>query len=279
MMDAIAEVRAAVMSTKAAGKSVALVPTMGALHAGHAELIRAARRHAGFVVVSIFVNPTQFGPREDFGKYPRTLDADRTLATASGADWIFAPTVPELYPAGFATQVEVPALDRMLCGQRRPGHFRGVCTVVLKMLNIVQPHIAVFGAKDAQQCAVLKRMVRDLDVPVELRIEPTVREADGLALSSRNRYLSAADRTEAPRIYRALRTVLHRVAAGEIDVARLQSGLLAELLTIPGAKVDYAEIVDAESLEPINLLRRPALVAVAVVLGTTRLIDNVIAGG
>ena len=278
-MDAIAEVRAAVMSTKAAGKSVALVPTMGALHAGHAELIRAARRHAGFVVVSIFVNPTQFGPREDFGKYPRTLDADRTLATASGADWIFAPTVPELYPAGFATQVEVPALDRMLCGQRRPGHFRGVCTVVLKMLNIVQPHIAVFGAKDAQQCAVLKRMVRDLDVPVELRIEPTVREADGLALSSRNRYLSAADRTEAPRIYRALRTVLHRVAAGEIDVARLQSGLLAELLTIPGAKVDYAEIVDAESLEPINLLRRPALVAVAVVLGTTRLIDNVIAGG
>ena len=279
MMDAIAEIRAAVKAAKAAGKSVALVPTMGALHAGHAELIRAARRHAGFVVVSIFVNPTQFGPREDFGKYPRTLDADRTLATASGADWIFAPTVPELYPAGFATQVEVPALDRMLCGQRRPGHFRGVCTVVLKMLNIVQPHIAVFGAKDAQQCAVLKRMVRDLDVPVELRIEPTVREADGLALSSRNRYLSVADRTEAPRIYRALQTVLHRVAAGEIDVARLQSGLLAELLTIPGAKVDYAEIVDAESLEPINLLRRPALVAVAVVLGTTRLIDNVIAGG
>ncbi len=279
MMDAIAEIRAAVKAAKAAGKSVALVPTMGALHAGHAELIRAARRHAGFVVVSIFVNPTQFGPHEDFGKYPRTLDADRTLATASGADWIFAPTVPELYPPGFATQVEVPALDRMLCGQRRPGHFRGVCTVVLKMLNIVQPHIAVFGAKDAQQCAVLKRMVRDLDVPVELRIEPTVREADGLALSSRNRYLSAADRTEAPRIYRALRTVLHRVAAGEIDVARLQSGLLAELLTIPGAKVDYAEIVDAESLEPINLLRRPALVAVAVVLGTTRFIDNVIAGG
>lgn len=278
-MNAVAEVRGAVSAAKAAGKTVALVPTMGALHAGHAELIRAAKRHAGFVVVSIFVNPTQFGPHEDFGKYPRTLEADRTLATASGADWIFAPTVAELYPAGFASQVEVPALDRMLCGPRRPGHFRGVCTVVLKLLNIVQPHLAVFGAKDAQQCAVLKRMVRDLDVPVELRIEPTVREADGLALSSRNRYLSTADRSLAPRIYQALQTVLHRVAAGKIDVARLQSGLLADLLAIPGAQVDYAEIVDAESLEPVNLLRRPALVAVAIVLGTTRLIDNVTVGG
>lgn len=275
----ITEVRAAVSAAKAAGKSVALVPTMGALHAGHAELIRAAKRRAGFVVVSVFVNPTQFGPAEDFGLYPRTLDADRGLSADAGADLIFAPSATEMYPAGFVSCVEVPKLDAVLCGPRRPGHFRGVCTVVLKLFNIVQPDIAVFGAKDAQQSIILKRMVRDLDVPVEMRIEPTVREPDGLALSSRNRYLSAAERALAPRIFAALQAVRHRAATGEIDVARLQSGLLADLLAIPGARVDYADILDAESLEPIGLLREPALVAVAVFLGGTRLIDNVIAGG
>ncbi len=275
----IAEVRAAVSAAKAAGKSVALVPTMGALHAGHAELIRAAKQRAGFVVVSVFVNPTQFGPAEDFGLYPRTLDADRRLSADAGADLIFAPSTAEMYPAGFVTSVEVPKLDAVLCGPRRPGHFRGVCTVVLKLFDIVQPRIAVFGAKDAQQSIILKRMVRDLDVPVEMQIEPTVREPDGLALSSRNRYLSAAERSLAPRIFAALQAVQHRAATGELDVARLQSGLLADLLAIPGARVDYAEILDAESLEPIGLLRKPALVAVAVFLGGTRLIDNVIAGG
>ena len=275
----ITEVRAAVSAAKAAGKSVALVPTMGALHAGHAELIRAAKRRAGFVIVSIFVNPTQFGPAEDFGLYPRTLDADRRLSADAGADLIFAPSATEMYPAGFVSYVEVPKLDAVLCGPRRPGHFRGVCTVVLKLFDIVQPRIAVFGAKDAQQSIILKRMVRDLDVPVEMQIEPTVREPDGLALSSRNRYLSAAERSLAPRIFAALLAVQHRAATGEIDVARLQSSLLADLLAIPGARVDYAEILDAESLEPIGLLRKPALVAVAVFLGGTRLIDNVIAGG
>ena len=169
-------------------------------------------------------------------------------------------------------------LDAVLCGPRRPGHFRGVCTVVLKLLNIVQPHVAVFGAKDAQQCVILKRMVRDLDVPVAMLIEPTVREPDGLAMSSRNRYLSAADRAEAPKIHAALRTVRRRAADGEIDVARLQSGLLADLLAIPGARVDYAEILDAETLRPVAALHRPALAAVAVFLGATRLIDNVIVG-
>ncbi len=275
----IAEVRAAVSVAKAAGLTVALVPTMGALHAGHAELIRAAKRRAGFVVVSVFVNPTQFGPKEDFGKYPRTLGADLALGAEAGADLIFAPSVAEVYPDGFATFVEVPKLDAVLCGPRRPGHFRGVCTVVLKLFNIVRPHIAVFGAKDAQQCIILKRMVRDLDVPVEMQIEPTVREADGLALSSRNRFLNAAHRALAPRIYAALQSVQQRAAAGEIDVARLQSGLLAELIAIPGATVDYADILNAESLEPINLLRKPALAAVAVCMGGTRLIDNVILGG
>ena len=275
----IAGVRAAVATAKAAGHTIALVPTMGALHAGHSELIRVAKRRAGFVVVSVFVNPTQFGPKEDYGKYPRTLETDRAISTEAGADLIFAPSAAEMYPDGFASFVEVAKLDEVLCGPRRPGHFRGVCTVVLKLFNILRPDIAVFGAKDAQQCIILKRMVRDLDVPVEMRIEPTVREADGLAMSSRNRYLSDTDRALAPRIYSALQSVQQRAAAGEFDVARLQSGLLAELSAIPGATVDYAEILDADSLESINLLRKPALAAVAVFMGGTRLIDNVMLGG
>ena len=275
----IAGVRAAVATAKAAGHTIALVPTMGALHAGHAELIRAARRRAGFVVVSIFVNPTQFGPKEDFGKYPRTLEADRAIGAEAGADSIFAPSASEMYPDGFVSFVDVAKLDGVLCGPRRPGHFRGVCTVVLKLFNIVRPDIAVFGAKDAQQSIILKRMVRDFDVPVEMRIEPTVREADGLAMSSRNRYLSAGDRALAPRIYAALQSVQRRAASGEVDMTRLQSGLLADLSAIPGATVDYAEILDAESLGAIDLLRQPALAAVAVFMGGTRLIDNVMLGG
>ncbi len=275
----IAGVRTAVAAAKAAGRTIALVPTMGALHAGHAELIRAAKRRAGFIVVSVFVNPTQFGPKEDYGKYPRTLEADRAISAEAGADLIFAPSAAEMYPDGFVSFVEVPKLDAVLCGPRRPGHFRGVCTVVLKLFNIVRPDIAVFGAKDAQQCIVLKRMVRDLDVAVEMQIEPTVREADGLAMSSRNRFLSAADRALAPRIFAELQSVQHRVIAGEIDVARLQSALFAELSAIPGATVDYAEILDADSLESIDALRKPALAAVAVLMGGTRLIDNVMLGG
>ena len=275
----IATVRDAVATAKASGRTVGLVPTMGALHAGHAELIRTARRRCGFVVVSIFVNPTQFGPKEDFGKYPRTLEADRELCADAGADLIFAPSAGEMYPEGTLAFVEVPKLDAVLCGPRRPGHFRGVCTVVLKLLNIVRPDVAIFGAKDAQQSIILKKMARDLDVPVEVRIEPTVREVDGLAMSSRNRYLSPAERSLAPRIFAALQSVQRCVADGETDVASLQSGLLAELIAIPGAKVDYAQILDAESLEAVGQLRKPALAAVAVFLGGTRLIDNVIVGG
>ena len=275
----IAGIRAAVSAAKAAGRTVALVPTMGALHAGHAELIRVAKRRAGFVVVSIFVNPTQFGPKEDFGRYPRTLDADRVLCVEAGADAIFAPGVAELYPEGFDTFVEVPKLDAVLCGPRRPGHFRGVCTVVLKLFNIVRPDVAVFGAKDAQQCIIIEKMVRDLDVPVELQIEPTVRESDGLAMSSRNRYLSPAERSVAPRIFEALHSVRIRAEAGERDVTALQSGLRADLAAIPGARVDYTDILDAESLQAIDRLTKPAVAAVSVFLGGTRLIDNVMLGG
>lgn len=274
----VAEVRAAVAAARAAGKTIALVPTMGALHAGHGHLVTVAKGLAPFVVVSVFVNPTQFGPNEDFAKYPRTLDADRELVAAAGGDLVFAPSSEEMYPPGTVAFVEVPKLDAVLCGPRRPGHFRGVCTVVLKLFNIVTPDVAVFGQKDAQQAIILKKMVADLNVPVRMHIEPTVREPDGLAMSSRNRYLSAEERALAPRIHEALRMVRDRAAAGETDVARLESALLAAVQAIPGVRVDYANILDAENLSPMGRLDRPALAAVAVFIGTTRLIDNVILG-
>lgn len=276
VLDTIDAVRAGVKSARAAGRRVGLVPTMGALHVGHAELIRVARRRSDFVVVSVFVNPTQFGPTEDFSRYPRTLDADRDVVAASGGDVMFAPSAAEMYRPGAVTYVEVPGLDAVLCGPRRPGHFRGVCTVVLKLFNIVQPDVAVFGAKDAQQAIILRRMVRDLDLPIEMVVAPTVREEDGLALSSRNRYLSPEERAVAPRIYQALSAIQARAAAGETDVARLEAALHDSVSAIPAARVDYANILDAESLTPVPRLNRPALAAVAVFLGGTRLIDNVL---
>ena len=270
----IAEVQAAVAAIRARGTTVGFVPTMGALHEGHAALVRAARAHSGFVVVSIFVNPTQFGPKEDFAKYPRTLEADQKLCNEAGADLIFAPSVEEMYPQNSFTFVDVTNLGDTLCGAARPGHFRGVCTVVLKLFNIVRPDAAHFGAKDYQQARIIAQMVRDLNVSVEVRVEPTVREADGLALSSRNRFLNVAERAVAPRIQQALQTARTRALAGEVDVARLESALHAELTAIPGARVDYARIVDAETLQPLARRARPAVGAVAVFLGTTRLIDN-----
>lgn len=279
VVSTIVEVRAAVTAARRAGATVALVPTMGALHAGHAALIRAARAGSGFVVVSIFVNPTQFGPKEDFARYPRTLEADQHVCAGAGADLIFAPPVSEMYPDDTATFVEVTGLQDVLCGASRPGHFRGVCTIVLKLFNIVQPDVAHFGAKDYQQARVIDRMVRDLNVPVELKIEPTVREPDGLALSSRNRYLGPEQRAAAPRIYQALRATGDRAATGGVDAARLESALTAELAAIPGARVDYARILTADTLRPLARLDRPAVAAVAVFLGDTRLIDNLLIDG
>jgi pantoate--beta-alanine ligase len=272
----IAEVRAAVEIARRAGKTVGFVPTMGALHEGHAALVRAAHAASGFVVVSVFVNPTQFGPKEDFAKYPRTLEADQKLSSDAGANLIFAPTVEEMYPERSVTFVEVKELDAELDGPTRPGHFRGVCTAVLKLFNIVRPDVSHFGAKDAQQARIIQQMVRDLNVPVQVRVEPTVREADGLAMSSRNRYLSPTERALAPSIYRALQGIRARALAGEIDVARLESALAADLAAIPGARVDYARILDADLLRPLSRLDRPTLAAVAVFIGTTRLIDNVV---
>jgi pantoate--beta-alanine ligase len=276
VVSTISEVRAVVAAVRRDGLTVGLVPTMGALHEGHASLVRAAVATSGFVVVSVFVNPTQFGPNEDFAKYPRTLPADQKLCTEAGAHLIFAPSPREMYPEGSRTWVEVEELDRELCGASRPGHFRGVCTVVLKLLNIVQPDAAHFGAKDFQQARIIRQMVRDLNVPVEIHVEPTVREPDGLAMSSRNRYLSPAERAAAPGIYRALQNVRARAKAGETDVARLESALRAELAAIPGARVDYARVLDADALAPLPRLERPAVAAVAVFLGTTRLIDNLL---
>lgn len=274
----IAEVRGAVARARRGGRTVGFVPTMGALHEGHASLVRAARASSGFVVVSVFVNPTQFGPTEDFAKYPRTLDADRQLCADAGADLVFAPTAAEMYSERSVTRVEVTELDAELDGPARPGHFRGVCTVVLKLFNIVQPDVAHFGAKDFQQARIIRQMVRDLNVPVEVRVEPTVRESDGLAMSSRNRYLSPAERALAPAIYKALQHTKARALAGEIDVARLESSLAAELSAIPGSRVDYARILDADALRPLARLDRPAVAAVAVYIGTTRLIDNLTLG-
>jgi len=275
----ISALRRYVATLRREQRSVGLVPTMGALHEGHAAIIRGADKYVGRVVVSIFVNPTQFGPKEDFAKYPRTLDADRQLCADAGAHAIFAPTVEEMYPDGFSTVVDVNRLGDHLCGASRPGHFRGVCTVVAKLFGIVQPDWAFFGAKDYQQARILQQMTHDLNMPIGIEIVPTVREPDGLALSSRNRYLSPAERAVAPRIQQALQAARSRALAGEIDAARLQSALAAELSAIPGARLDYASIVDAETLQPLARLDRPAVAAVAVFLGTTRLIDNVLLAG
>ncbi|MBY0461239.1 MAG: pantoate--beta-alanine ligase [Gemmataceae bacterium] len=272
----IAEVRRLVAEARAAGKTVGLVPTMGALHEGHAALVRSARKASGFVVVPIFVNPTQFGPKEDFAKYPRTLEADQKLCAQAGADLIFAPAVEEMYPANSFTFVDIGKLGDHLCGATRPGHFRGVCTVVLKLFHIVTPDVAHFGAKDYQQARIISQMVRDLNVTVEVRVEPTVREPDGLARSSRNRFLTPEERALAPRIYQALQATRARALGGEIDVARLESALLAELSAISGARADYARVMDADTLQPLARLDRPAVVAAAVFLGATRLIDNLL---
>lgn len=270
----VAEVRAAVAGARRRDLTVGFVPTMGALHAGHAALVRAARTASKFVVVSVFVNPTQFGPNEDFAKYPRTLEADVKVCADAGADVVFAPGVAEMYPENSLAVVEVAKLQDVLEGASRPGHYRGVCTVVAKLFHIVQPDAAHFGAKDFQQARIVSQMVRDLNMPVRVVVEPTVRDPDGLAMSSRNHYLGPAERVAAPGIYRALQNVKQRARAGEIDVARLESALAAELSAIPGARLDYARIVDAQTLQSLSRLDRPAVAAVAVFLGTTRLIDN-----
>jgi pantoate--beta-alanine ligase len=250
------------------------VPTMGALHKGHASLIQAAKTQCAPVVVSIFVNPKQFGPTEDFQKYPRTLDSDRALLESLNVDYLFAPPAEEIYPKGFRTLVDVEGLGNRLEGRSRPGHFRGVATVVLKLFEIVQPRFAYFGRKDAQQCRMIQQMAADLNLDTEIVVGPIVRESDGLALSSRNAYLSADDRRTATALFRSLQAAKHEIATGERDVAHLIVAARQVLDSEPGVKTDYVEIVDAESLEPVTLLRNRCLILIAAQVGKTRLIDN-----
>ncbi len=258
------------------GKKIALVPTMGALHDGHLSLVRRARDLADIVVVSIFVNPTQFGPREDYERYPRDLARDADLCIAEGVDYVFAPEAGDMYPPGYRTWVEVEGLSSVLEGASRPGHFRGVCTVVLKLLNIVRPHFALFGRKDAQQAIIVRRMVRDLNVDVELVVCETVRQPDGLALSSRNAYLSSEDRAAATVLWRALERARVLVEEeGETDAARVEQEVRELLAAEPRLRVDYVALVDEEDLQAVDRIDRPTLVALAAWLGDTRLIDNV----
>ena len=261
---------------RAAGHRLGFVPTMGALHAGHLALLQHARRGCDRVIVSIFVNPTQFGPGEDFQRYPRDLDADVDKLAAAGCDLVFAPAASAMYAADACTHVQVDGLDAVLCGASRPGHFRGVATVVAKLFHIVQPHVAVFGQKDAQQALVLQRMARDLDFDVEIRIAPIVREPDGLALSSRNVYLDAAARRQALFLHAALRAVVASVQGGERDAARVLAAARAVLARGTDVRLDYVEVVDVATLRPRRQLAGRVLVAVAAFVGTTRLIDNVV---
>ncbi len=256
------------------GRRIAVVPTMGALHEGHLALLRAARARADIVILTIFVNPTQFGPNEDLAKYPRDEAADIAKARVCGIDLAFCPDAAAMYPPGAQTFVEIRELSQPMCGARRPGHFAGVATIVTKLFHITKPHLAVFGEKDFQQLAIIRRMVRDLDLAIEILGVPIVREADGLALSSRNAYLSAAERRAALSLSTGLAAAEARFAAGERDVAALLAAARAPVAAEPIMRLDYLELRDAEELTAIETVTRRAVLAVAAFAGTTRLIDN-----
>lgn len=273
-----ADLRREVAEARRQRLTVGLVPTMGALHEGHVSLIRAARGRNDYVVVSIFVNPTQFGPKEDLSRYPRPFADDVRLCAANGVDLIYHPPHEEIYPTGYRTFVEVTGLQDVLEGAARPGHFRGVATVVLKLFNQVRPDRAYFGQKDGQQVRVIQQFVRDLDVPVEVVVCPTAREPDGLALSSRNRYLDAGQRGRSAVLHRALEAGQALYRAGERDPAALERVMRDTIATAADAQVDYAAVVDADSFQPLAVLDKPALLALAVRFGDTRLIDNVVLG-
>jgi pantoate--beta-alanine ligase len=274
ILKTIAEAQPACARLRGEGRTLGLVPTMGALHEGHLSLVRAARAASDVVVVSIFVNPTQFGPNEDFSKYPRTFDKDCAMMEREGVDLIFAPTVEEMYPAAASTFVVVEGVSDRLDGASRPGHFRGVTTIVSKLFHIIGPHKAFFGQKDAAQVAVLRKMVRDLNFPLQIVVCPIVREADGLALSSRNRYLSEKERGQALVLHRALRAVEAAAASGEKFSSKLIETAQNVFAQEPDVRVDYIAVVDPETLEDVPDVRNGALIAVAAFVGATRLIDN-----
>lgn len=278
IVQSVSEIRKRLDQIRHGGKRIGLVPTMGALHAGHASLMERARAECDFIVVSIFVNPLQFGPSEDYQRYPRPLEKDAAICAENGVDLIFAPETNDMYASPQITFVEVTHITDHLCGSFRPGHFRGVATVVLKLFNIVQPDCAYFGEKDYQQLCVIRRMVDDFNLRMAIVPVPTFRESDGLALSSRNVYLSPAERAAAPALYRALTLARERIASGETDAATIKSAAMrvfaAELLL----RVQYFEIVDPDEVQPVPTVAGPVRIAAAVFIGKTRLIDNVAAG-
>ncbi len=268
------ELRAAVRAARVAGRAIGLVPTMGALHEGHLSLVQASRSECGFTVATIFVNPTQFAPHEDFEKYPRTLETDLDSLASCRADLVFAPRREDMYPPGCSTLVEPPLVAQRWEGECRPGHFRGVATVVLKLFNLAQADVAFFGHKDYQQAAVIRRMVRDLNVPTEVRVCPTVREPDGLALSSRNRYLSAGERQQAVALSRALRLAEQMATGGERRAEKIVDAIHRVLAEAQIRRIDYVAVVDPDTLEPVPELTRPVVALIAAWVGGTRLIDN-----
>lgn len=265
-------------SERASGRRIAFVPTMGYLHEGHASLMREGRLNGDLLVLSIFVNPTQFGVGEDFERYPRDLERDSALARECGVDIIFAPTAADMYPVGFQSYVNVEDLSLPLCGASRPGHFRGVTTVVCKLFNIVMPHVALFGKKDFQQLAVIRRMVSDLNMDLEILGMPIVRESDGLAMSSRNRYLSPSDRLSGLCLSRALQSVRTEFRAGERNAERLKKIVQSIIAAEPSVIIDYVELRHGETLEDVDSVDDRTLLALAVRIGTTRLIDNCLLG-
>jgi pantoate--beta-alanine ligase len=274
----IDEMRSACRAARESGQRLALVPTMGALHEGHTSLVRAAKASCDIVAVSIFVNPTQFGPTEDLDKYPRSLERDQRLLESEGVQLLFTPSVEEMYPPGTLTWVTVEDMSGKLDGRSRPGHFRGVTTVVAKLFHIIEPDVAFFGQKDAAQVAIIRRMVRDLNLPVKIAVCPIVREPDGLAMSSRNAYLDSEQRRQALALHHSLQCVEGLASAGEQDAATLNAAGREEIAREKSVRLDYFEIVDPETLDPVEKVSPGTLVAVAAFVGNTRLIDNSLLG-
>lgn len=275
----ISQMQAAALDLKRQGRRIGFVPTMGYLHEGHLSLLDAIKDRCDTLVVSIFVNPAQFSPGEDLDRYPRDFDRDHKLLRERGCDIVFQPAAGEIYPDDYATYVNVDCLTEGLCGKSRPTHFRGVTTIVAKLFNIVQPDIAVFGQKDGQQAAVIKRMARDLNFPVEIAVAPIVREPDGLAMSSRNVYLSRDERCDALCLRKALDIAEHMFDEGQRDTTKILAEIRGFLELVEGADVDYVEAVDPDTMQPVSRIDRPTMFALAVKIGDTRLIDNTIVGG
>jgi pantoate--beta-alanine ligase len=274
VISSVSELRAEIAALRKVGKRIGLVPTMGALHEGHLSLVRASKAECGATAVSIFVNPSQFGPNEDLSKYPRTLEADLELLAGCGVELVFTPRDDDMYPKGFGTWVKVGGVAELWEGKCRPDHFRGVATVVLKLFNLVQPDAAYFGQKDYQQAAVIRRMAADLNVPIDVRVCPIVREPDGLAMSSRNRYLSPSARKQATVLWRSIRRAEELVSGGQRDVAKILAEMQEIILSAENARIDYVALVDPVTLEPLETVSNIALALLAVKIDNTRLIDN-----